>query len=220
MAQTFHRSTNTLARLSIFGALFVVALLGWALNALNRSGYVTQAGVARAQPIPFSHRHHAGELGIDCRYCHSSVENTAIAGVPPTKTCINCHAQIWVDSPTLEPVRSSFRSDKSISWTKVHDLPDFVYFNHSIHVNKGVGCVSCHGRIDRMNLTWQENSLQMEWCLNCHRHPEEFVRPKDQVFNMSWSPNENEPQAQLGARLVGEYKIQKQQLTNCSICHR
>jgi cytochrome c7-like protein/class III cytochrome C family protein len=218
MPQVFHRSTNTLSRLSIFGGLFVVAALAWGSALVNRSAYVTWAGVARQQPVPFSHRHHAGELGIDCRYCHTTVERTAVAGIPPTKTCMNCHSQIWVDSPMLEPVRASFRSDRSIEWIKVHDLPDFVYFNHSIHVRQGIGCASCHGRIDRMNLTWQDASLQMEWCLNCHRQPEEYVRPREEVFNMEWKPPGD--QATLGRKLVAEYHIQKQQLTNCSICHR
>lgn len=218
MPQIFHPSTNTFSRLSIFGALFAVAAVAWGVALINRSSYVTRAGVARDQPVPFSHRHHAGELGIDCRYCHAFVERSAIAGIPPTKTCMNCHSQIWVDSPMLEPVRASFRTDKSIEWIKVHDLPDFVYFNHSIHVRQGIGCVSCHGRVDRMNLMWQESSLQMEWCLNCHRHPEQYVRPRDQVFNMEWQPPTD--QLTLGRQLVTAYKIQVQQLTNCSICHR
>jgi hypothetical protein len=218
MPQIFHPSTNTFSRLSIFGALFAVAAVAWGVALINRSSYVTRAGVARDQPVPFSHRHHAGELGIDCRYCHTSVERAAIAGMPPTKTCMNCHSQIWVDSPMLEPVRASFRTDKSLEWIKVHDLPDFVYFNHSIHVRQGIGCVSCHGRVDRMNLMWQESSLQMEWCLNCHRHPDQFVRPRDQVFNMEWQPPTD--QLTLGRQLVKAYKIQVQQLTNCSICHR
>jgi hypothetical protein len=218
MPQIFHPSTNTFSRLSIFGALFAVAAVAWGVALINRSSYVTRAGVARDQPVPFSHRHHAGELGIDCRYCHAFVERSAIAGIPPTKTCMNCHSQIWVDSPMLEPVRASFRTDKSIEWIKVHDLPDFVYFNHSIHVRQGIGCVSCHGRVDRMNVMWQESSLQMEWCLNCHRHPEQYVRPRDQVFNMDWQPPTD--QLTLGRQLVKAYKIQVQQLTNCSICHR
>jgi len=218
MPQIFHRSTNTLSRLTIYGAVFVIAALAWGLTLINRSSYVTWAGVAREQPVPFSHKHHAGELGIDCRYCHTAVEHSAVAGIPPTKTCMNCHSQIWADSPMLEPVRASFRNDTSIQWIKVHDLPDFVYFNHSIHVQKGIGCASCHGRIDRMNLTWQETSLQMEWCLECHRHPEQFVRPRDQVFNMNWQPPAD--QRALGRTLVADYHIQTQQLTNCSICHR
>ncbi len=218
MPQIFHRSTNTFSRLSIFGAVFVVAALGWGLAVINRSAYVTQAGVVRRQPVPFSHRHHNGELGIDCRYCHTAVENSAYAGIPPTKTCMNCHSQIWAESPMLEPVRSSFRTDRSIEWTKVYDLPDFVYFNHSIHVRQGVGCATCHGRIDRMNLTWQQPSLQMEWCLDCHRHPEQYLRPRDQVFNMDWQPPAN--QLALGRKLLQDYQIQVQQLTNCSVCHR
>jgi hypothetical protein len=218
MPQIFRPNTNTFSRVSIFGALFAVAALAWGVALINRSSYVTRAGVAREQPVPFSHRHHAGELGLDCRYCHTTVERGPIAGIPPTKTCMNCHSQIWIDSPMLEPVRASFRTDKSLEWIKVHDLPDFVYFNHSIHVRQGVGCATCHGRVDRMNLMWQEASLQMEWCLNCHRHPEQYVRPRDQVFNMEWQPPSD--QLTLGRHLVKEYKIQVQQLTNCSICHR
>jgi len=212
----FHRSTNTFAKVSIFGALFFIAGATYGLALINRSAYITEAGVARAQPIQFSHRHHAGELGIDCRYCHTTVERTASAGMPPTQTCMNCHAQIWVESPTLEPVRASYRTDTSIRWARVHDLPDYVYFNHSIHVQKGIGCASCHGRVDRMNLTWQEASLQMEWCLECHRAPERFVRPRAEVFNMAWEPPPN--QLDVGRELVREYKIQR--LTDCYTCHR
>lgn len=218
MPQVFYRSTNTFSRLTIFGVLIVLAVLAWGSALINRSAYVTWAGVAREQPVPFSHRHHAGQLGIDCRYCHSFVEDAAYAGVPPTKTCMNCHSQIWADSPMLEPVRASFRTDRSIEWIKVYDLPDFVYFNHSIHVQKGIGCVSCHGRIDRMNLTWQEPSLQMEWCLNCHRHPEQHLRPRDQVFNMDWQPPTD--QLAFGRQLVDAYRIDVKQLTNCYTCHR
>src|SRR5713101_5679476 len=192
MPQVFHRSTNTLSKLSIFGAIFIIAALAWGLALVNRSPYVTQEGMAHEQPLPFSHRHHAGELGIDCRYCHTTVEDAAFANIPPTKTCMNCHAQIWAQSPVLEPVRASFRTDQSIEWIRVHDLPDFVYFNHGIHVHKGIGCVTCHGRIDHMNLTWQESSLQMEWCINCHRHPERYVRPREQVFSMDWQPQEDQ----------------------------
>jgi len=218
MPQVFHPSTNTFSRVSIFGAIFVLGGLLWASALVQRSGYVTRAGVAREQPVPFSHRHHAGELGIDCRYCHTSVENAAFAGIPPTKTCMNCHAQIWLDSPTLEPVRASFRSGRSLTWTRVNDLPDFVYFNHSIHVQKGIGCVSCHGRVDRMNLVWQESSLQMEWCINCHRHPEQYLRPRQQVFNMNWTPSGD--QVTLGRQLLQAYGIEVAHLTNCSTCHR
>ena len=217
MPQIFQRSTNTFSKLSIFGAVFILGALAWGLALINRSAYVTRAGVAREQPVPFSHKHHAGELGIDCRYCHTTVERTNNAGMPPTKTCMNCHSQIWVDSHVLEPVRASLRTDRSLEWIKVYDLPDFVYFNHSIHIAKGVGCVTCHGRIDRMNLTWQEPSLQMEWCLNCHRQPEQYLRPRAEIFNMEWRAAD---QQALGLQLVKEYHIQVQQLANCSMCHR
>lgn len=219
MAQIFHHSTNTFSRITIFGALFILAAVGWALTELDRSAYATRATQAREQPIPFSHAHHVGGLGIDCRYCHTSVESSSFAGIPPTATCMNCHRQIWQTSPMLEPVRESFRTDRSILWTRVNDLPDFVYFDHSIHINKGVGCETCHGRVDRMPLTWQENSLQMSWCLDCHRNPAQYVRPREFVFTMGYQPSE--PQSTLGPKLVAEYKIQDQRtLTSCNTCHR
>ncbi|HLW98073.1 MAG TPA: cytochrome c3 family protein [Candidatus Acidoferrales bacterium] len=216
MAQVFHRSTNTIARLSIYGAAFIIALLGWAVYELSASPYVTEVNVAKDQPIPFSHKHHVGELGLDCRYCHTAVENSSAAGMPPTQTCMTCHSQIWVNSPMLEPVRASYRDDKSIEWIRVNAVPDFVYFNHSIHVNKGIGCVTCHGPVGDMPLTWRANTLQMGWCLDCHRAPEKYVRPRDQVFNIRYQAPEN--QEELGKKLVKEYKIQS--LTNCSTCHR
>jgi hypothetical protein len=170
----------------------------------------------RQQPIQFSHEHHVGGLGIDCRYCHTSVEVSAFAGLPATETCMHCHAYIWTESPFLAPVRDSFRTGQSIAWTRVHDLPDFVYFNHSIHVHKGIGCVTCHGRVDRMPLLAKAQSLQMEWCLECHRAPERFVRPREFVFRMDWQPQED--QLTLGRRLVQDYNIAR--LTTCSTCHR
>ena len=172
MAQIFHRSFNTLSRLTIFGAVFFLAGLGWGWARFVRSEYVTGVAVFRDQPVPFSHQHHVGGLGIDCRYCHTSVEHSSFAGFPATEICMNCHSQIWVNSPMLATVRSSFRNDKSISWERVHNLAEFVYFNHSIHVAKGVGCVTCHGRLDHMPLTSQVATLHMEWCLDCHRHPQ------------------------------------------------
>ena len=216
MPQIFHRSTNTYSKVSIFGAVFFLGFLLWLFGAWSRSSWATQAGVAREQPVPFSHAHHVGDVGIDCRYCHTSVEVSGFANIPPTKTCMNCHSQIWNTSPTLEPVRESFRTDRSIAWTRVHDLPDFAYFDHSIHVNKGVGCETCHGRVDKMPLTWQKASLQMEWCLDCHRHPEQYVRPREAVFQMGYQPPVD--QETLGRQLVKEYKIQS--LTSCSTCHR
>lgn len=216
MPQIFHRSTNTLSRLSIFGALFLVAGLLWGLATFNRSSYMTQERVARTQPVQFSHKHHVGELGIDCRYCHTAVETAARATVPPTETCMSCHSQIWRQSPFLEPVRASFRTDRSIVWAKVHDLPDFVYFNHGVHVQKGIGCVSCHGRVDRMNQVWQQSSLQMEWCLDCHRDPARHVRPRDRVFDLAWERPADQPD--LGVELLRLYDVHPR--TDCSTCHR
>lgn len=216
MAQIFHRSTNTISRVSVFGGIGIIVVLVATLAAINRSSYVTEVGVARSQPVQFSHKHHVSDDGIDCRYCHTSVEKSSFAGIPSTKICMNCHTQIWAESPILEPVRESFRTGKSLEWTRVHNLPGFVYFDHSIHVHKGVGCTTCHGRVDQMPLMWRENTLYMEWCLECHRNPERFVRPREQVFNMDWQPPSD--QIALGQKLVREYKIA--QLTSCSVCHR
>jgi hypothetical protein len=216
MAQLFHPSTNTLAKVSILGAVIIAGALGAVVTEISSSPYITRAQDAREQPVPFSHKHHVSGLGIDCRYCHTSVETGAFAGLPPTKTCMTCHSQIWVDSPMLEPVRESFRTDTSLEWTRVHDLADFVYFNHSIHVKKGVGCDTCHGRVDQMPLTWKEETLQMEWCLECHRAPEQFIRPREEVFNYEYIPPMD--QLTLGRELVERYDIQK--LDNCSVCHR
>jgi hypothetical protein len=216
MSQIFHRSANTISRVSIFGAVFAIAGLLVLFAAVNRSPWVTEARVAREQPIQFSHERHVGGNGIDCRYCHTSVEDSRFAGIPPTKTCMNCHAEIFANSPYLEPVRASFATGKPIQWTRVNDLPDFVYFDHSIHVNKGVGCTTCHGPVERMPLMWQAQSLQMEWCLDCHRNPEQYVRPRDAVFRVDYQAPSN--QRELGTRLVAEYEIQK--LTSCSTCHR
>jgi len=218
MSQIFHRSTNTLSRVSIYAAVFVLAGLTWVLMALDRSPYTTKQGIVLRQPVPFSHEHHVAGLGLDCRYCHTSVETSSFAGMPPTATCMNCHNLIWADSDMLEPVRASLRDDRPIVWTRVHDLPDFAYFDHSIHVAKGIGCVSCHGRVDEMPLMRQAAPLQMEWCLECHRHPEEQVRPRSEVFNLNWAA---EDQASLGPRLVKEYGIRSvRDLTSCSTCHR
>ncbi len=216
MAQIFHRSTNTIARISIYGAAVLIAILGWAAYELSASPYVTDVNVAKDQPVPFSHKHHVGELGLDCRYCHTAVESAPSAGMPPTQTCMTCHSQIWVNSPMLEPVRASYRDDKSIQWIRVNAVPDFVYFNHSIHVNKGVGCVTCHGPVGDMPLTWRANTLQMGWCLDCHRNPEKFVRPKENVFDIHYTAPAN--QEALGLKLMKDYKIQS--LTNCTTCHR
>jgi hypothetical protein len=216
MAQIFHRSSNSLAKVSIVSAVLLAGGVVWAAYKIDQGSFITQVGVPRAQPVPFSHKHHVQDDGIDCRYCHTSVEVSAVAGIPPTETCMSCHSQIWANADMLEPVRASFRTGQSLEWTRVHDLPDFVYFNHSIHVNKGIGCSTCHGRVDRMPLMYKVNTLYMQWCLECHRAPEHYVRPRNQVFNMAYEAPED--QMELGRRLVAEYKIQK--LTDCVTCHR
>ncbi|HYP27953.1 MAG TPA: cytochrome c3 family protein [Blastocatellia bacterium] len=219
MTQIFHRSTNFIAKATIFGAVFIVGTVFLIIDGISRSSYNTQAFFPREQPVQFSHKHHVGDAGIDCRYCHTSVEDAGFAGIPPTKTCMNCHSQIFANSPYLEPVRESWRTGKPIEWTRVHDLPDFVYFDHSIHVNKGVGCSSCHGRVDLMPLVYPVASLQMEWCLQCHREPEKYLRPKDQIFNMAWEPGPD--QAAMGEQLKREYSIPSTgHLTSCNTCHR
>ena len=216
MPQIFRRSANTLSKLSLFGVLSLVGGLILLAMVLGRSSYVTRANEYIEQPIQFSHLHHVTDDGIDCRYCHTSVETSSFAGIPPTKTCMNCHSQLFATEPILEPVRASFRDDKPLHWIRVHDLPDFVYFNHSIHVKKGVGCETCHGRVDEMPLMVQERSLQMEWCLSCHRAPEKFVRPRSEITTMGYRPSV--PQSIQGPQLVKDYGIQS--LTSCSTCHR
>lgn len=216
MAQIFHRSTNHISKASIIGGAMAAGLAVTVLISLGFSPYSTRQNVVRDQPVKFSHRHHVSGLGIDCRHCHTSVEISSSAGIPPTKTCYNCHSQIWSDAPLLEPVRESFRSDQSIEWTRVHDLPDYVYFNHSIHVSKGVGCSTCHGRVDLMPLVWKHAPLTMSWCLDCHRNPAQYLRPREEVFNMAWQPPSN--QMDLGKDLMDEYGVRR--ALDCSACHR
>jgi hypothetical protein len=214
--QIFHHSANTIARILLFGAIFIAAAMLWLIYMVNRSSYMTGEQVIRQQPVQFSHERHVAGNGLDCRYCHTSVETSSFAGIPSTQTCMNCHSQIWSQSPFLEPVRASFRDGTPMRWVRVHNLPDFVYFAHSIHVSKGVGCDTCHGRVDRMPLIWQEASLQMDWCLDCHRDPARYVRPREFVFQMDYRPPPD--QRELGRRLVEEYGIRS--MTNCSVCHR
>ena len=219
MAQIFHRSTNFISRFTVFFAVFLIGLGIAGVLEVARSSYMTRQNIAREQPLQFSHKHHVADDGIDCRYCHTSVESSAVAGIPPTRTCMNCHSVLFNTVGYLEPIRESYRTDQSISWVKVHRLADFVYFNHSIHINKGVGCSSCHGQINQMPLVFQAHTLLMNWCVECHRHPEQVLRPKDQVFNMDWKAPDN--QAEIGARLREEYKIRTTaELTSCSTCHR
>jgi hypothetical protein len=219
MAQIFHPSTNTFSRVTIFGAVIFLALLLWILAVLYRSSWVTEVGVVREQPVPFSHQHHVAGLGIDCLYCHTSVEDSSFAGIPPTQTCMNCHSQIWADSPMLAPVRDSFRTNRSLRWTRVHDLADFAYFNHEIHVRKGVTCRECHGDVEQMPLMWRVHSLQMEWCLECHRRyerdPAIFPAASHELLSrVVQVPND----AHRGPSVTAHAELSI--LTSCSTCHR
>ena len=234
MAQIFPKSMNYLARLTLIGTALGTPVFAWFCLMYTHSSYGTNAGVMREQPIPFSHQHHVGVLGIDCRYCHTSVEKSSFAGLPATQICMNCHSQMWVGSEMLGPVRASYRTSaeapkgRPLHWQRVYNLPGFVYFDHSIHVRKGIGCSSCHGRIDEMPLTYQEPSLLMAWCLDCHRHPEQRIRPREEVFNMSYRPPTPEQpvagavdQSTLGRRLCKEYKVKNSsEITSCTVCHR
>ena len=222
MAQLFPRGSNAYARISIVVVLVVVGTGLTILLNTNRLHYTTDVQVAKKQPVPFSHKHHVAGVGLDCRYCHTSVEESSFANIPPVETCMTCHSQIWTESPLLEPIRESYRTGNPIEWVRIHDLPDFVYFNHSIHVHKGIGCQTCHGQVDQMPLMWKVNTLNMEWCLECHREPEKYVRPREEVFNMVWKPMDDRghavSQALLGAQLVQDYDINPS--TDCSTCHR
>jgi len=216
MAQIFHPSFNTLSKVSIFGAVFFLGAAVWAWDTILRSPYTTQVDVAREQPVPFSHKHHVQGLGIDCRFCHTSVEESAFAGIPSTKVCMSCHSVVWKDAEILEPVRESFRTDLPIAWVRVHDLPDFAYFDHSVHVAKGDGCSTCHGQVDEMPLMWRTETLNMDWCLSCHRDPAAQVRPLDRVFDMRWDPNELSTEERRA--LVEAHGIDARE--SCYTCHR
>lgn len=218
MPQIFRPGANTVLRIAL-AALVVAPFFAAALAmALVRSNYATGVGMTRAQPVPFSHKHHVGGLGLDCRYCHTGVETSPVAGVPPTETCMTCHSQLWTNARMLAPVRESLANRTPIRWVKVHELPAYVYFDHATHIAKGVGCTTCHGRVDRMPLMHQTAPLTMQWCLACHREPERHLRPRDKIFAMDWTP----PADQLaqGHRLLETYHIDKRHLTDCSVCHR
>ncbi len=218
MAQIFHPSMRVISRASIIVVLLLVGFVGWVSWDMYRSGYFTDVNVPKEQPIPFSHEHHVNGLGISCGYCHTTVEQSAFAGIPPTHTCMTCHSQIWTGAPMLEPVRASYRTQKPLEWNRVHDLPDFAYFNHSIHVKKGISCQVCHGDVNTMPLVWKKSPLQMAWCLECHRAPEKYIRPVEEIYNFEYKP----PQEQLvlGKELVKKYNVRVKQLTDCSVCHR
>lgn len=219
MAQVFPRSMNWVAKASLIGVVVVVGgVLGILLN-INRIDYVSGVGLARDQPVPFSHKHHVKGMGLDCRYCHTSVETSAFAGIPPVETCMTCHSLVWTEAPLLEPVRAAWRDEDPtlLQWTRIHDLPDFVYFKHDVHISKGIGCTSCHGAVDEMPLMMKAETLNMEWCLACHRNPAQFIRPRDRVFDVDWTPPAD--QAVQGRQLVEEYDVRVSQLTDCSVCH-
>jgi len=221
MAQIFGKGSNSFSRMAL-GAVATGFFGFWGVvYAVYRSPYTTEQYVPLTQPVPFSHQHHVAGLGIDCRYCHVSVEKSSFAGIPPTETCMTCHSQVWKDAPLLEPVRRSLATDQPIHWKRVNQTPDFVFFNHSIHVQKGIGCSTCHGPVDQMPIVWKEHSLYMRWCLDCHGAPQKFLRPRDQIFNMEWQAPPD--QAERGRQLMLEYHLRParlEQLRDCSMCHR
>lgn len=196
--------------------LAIPAIAGIAM-AVVRSNFYTNESTAVRQPVQFSHRHHVQRVGLDCRYCHTSVEKTRFAGIPPTHICMTCHSQLWTDSPMLKPVRDSLTNNEPIAWNRVNNLPDYVYFDHSIHIQKGVACVICHGRIDEMALVYPVHTFHMKFCLNCHRKPEQYIRPKEDVFDMQWTATPDTPGGKI---LAKRYGIATHQLTDCTICHR
>ena len=259
MAQIFHPSTNVLANVSLVAVVVLPLGLLVGGSAISRSPWNTHVGMAKDQPAPFSHQHHAVELGIDCRYCHNSVEKSPYSNVPSTATCYTCHSQIWTNSPLLEPVRNSVATGQPLRWNQLHTVPDFVYFNHAVHINRGLNCNVCHGPIQKEMMTYKGKPFFMAWCLNCHRNPEEYVGKREDVFGvykkyqMDQTVPEDESklseeekkrlsdthltpeqtalmdgleyrrsndEVEKGKELLSTYKVKKQQLSDCSVCHR
>lgn len=216
MAQLFRPHANVVARLSLWGLCSGLAALGGVVWGLFNYGWGTGEGRFVAQPIQFSHEHHVGGVGLDCRYCHLSVEDAAFAGIPPTEICMHCHKELFTDVPLLAPVRASFAEGRPLVWWRVHDLPDFVYFDHSAHVRKGVGCETCHGRVDRMPLVRQAAGLTMGWCIDCHEDPAPHLRPPDAIVAMGWRPSGD--REALASALAEFYAVKPR--TSCSECHR
>jgi len=213
----FTPGTNLLARLS----LIVLVLAGFGAIGVAFSlpvvDYWTHIGLIQDQPVPFSHKHHVGGLGLDCRYCHQTVETSANAGMPSSDTCMSCHSQIWTNAAMLAPVRQSLADKTPLVWNRVDDIPDYAYFDHSIHVAKGVACETCHGRVDRMPLMHKVHSMNMGWCLDCHRDPAPNLRPHDAVFAMGWQRDAATP---TPAALLDAYHVHLTGLTDCTTCHR
>ncbi|MEF0943973.1 cytochrome c3 family protein [Rhizobium sp. BR 362] len=222
MAQIFTASADTRLRAFLLAAAILIFLLILFVGGYASSSYGTLIGWVQDQPVPFSHEHHVAGLGIDCRYCHTSVETSAYAGLPATHICMSCHSQIWTGAPMLAAVRHSLAANVPLRWNRVSRLPDYVYFNHSIHVTRGVPCVTCHGRVDQMPLMSRARPFQMQWCLNCHRDPAPNLRPPDQVTRMDWSDWDAHPEQHkdFGALVVKAYGIEPAKLTQCNICHR
>jgi len=218
MSQIFSRAADTWLRLVLVAVPAMAAIGLAALAGYVRSDYVTHAGWARQQPVPFSHEHHVGGLGIDCRYCHTGVEVTASAGFPPTHTCMTCHSQIWTNAEMLAPVRESLATGMPIHWHRVAKLPEYVYFRHDAHIRAGVACVTCHGRVDHMKLTMRAKPFEMGWCLDCHRDPAPHLRPREFVTSMTWQTEQD--RRALGKRLMKEYHVGGADMTHCYLCHR
>ena len=218
MAQLFRPGANSIAVAVIATVLILPGAAVGLTYLVWNSPYATNQDLTRYQAVPFSHLHHVAEIGLDCRMCHTGVEKAAFAGLPSTHICMTCHSQIWTNAAMLAPVRQSLASGEPLHWTRVNRLPDYVFFDHSIHVAKGVGCSTCHGAVDRMALMRQQQPLTMGWCLSCHRHPEQNLRPREEVFDMSWTPPRD--QEQRGLELMRRYLIHPDHLTDCSTCHR
>jgi len=217
MPQTFPKNANAFAKwLVVGGGVFVLALMiALAFYARTTNNAV---GVPVSQPVAFQHNLHSGQLGLDCRYCHTSVEVEATSSVPPTETCMTCHSQIRVGDPALAVVQASWDTQTPIEWNRVHDMADYVYFNHSAHINSGVGCSDCHGSVQEMGEIWKNEPMTMGWCLECHRQPEAYLRPVSEVFNMEYERPSD--QLALGAELVDAYHVNTDKLIQCSTCHR
>lgn len=218
MSQLFHPSMNLIVRVAILVVILLLVGLGGLGYYMAISPYFTEVGIAKAQPVPFSHKQHVGGLGLDCRYCHTFVESANTASIPPTSTCMGCHTEVASAAPSLDLVRQSAETETPLEWVRVHNLADYVYFNHAIHIKQGVGCETCHGRVDQMPVVMKVQTLQMSWCLDCHRNPENYLRPRDAVFTMGWEAPID--QATLGQQLITEHNVGIDHLTDCSVCHR
>jgi hypothetical protein len=213
----FRPAHTTLLRVLLAGIVIFFGAGATVVFAYYHSSWWHAVGIRRDQPVLFSHRHHAGELGIDCRYCHATVETSAFAGMPSTHTCLTCHSQVFTDTRMLQPVMASAARDEPLHWTRVNALPDHVYFDHSVHVAKGVGCTTCHGEIGRMPLTAKGEPLTMRWCLDCHRDPAPQLRPRAEIFAPIWTPPSD--QAERGRQLAAQLQVHTTPLTSCSTCH-